>query len=151
MHFFRFCSACALALALGNTASGQIYESKDAEGNTVFSDRPSQGSKVIEVTPTNSADPVAEIPRPPPSAPADTPRQGATRPAGSTQQPTDNGDDYIYYGGGTVNKEEAQERLEEAKRLREEGAENPGREPPARVEPYAKPARPAAGGGGGRR
>jgi hypothetical protein len=85
---------------LGTTANAQIYESKDAQGNTVFSDRPSSGAEVIEVPPTNSADPVVETPRPPPSpdaadAAATRPERDR-RPASGQDLQTD--DDYIYYG-----------------------------------------------------
>ena len=55
--------ACLLALALGSLALAQIYESKDAEGNTVFSDTPTTaGDKAIDLPQTNVADPVKEMP-----------------------------------------------------------------------------------------
>jgi len=58
---------CMIGVALSATANAEIYESKDAQGNTVFSDMPSQGAAEVKVPPTNSADPVAITPRPAPS------------------------------------------------------------------------------------
>ncbi len=63
MRIFRCCLACLLGLALAGTASAQVYESKDAQGNPVFSDKPSAGAEEVKVPPTNSADPVADAPR----------------------------------------------------------------------------------------
>lgn len=137
------------------TASAQVYESKDAQGTTVFSDQPSAGAEVIKVPPTNSADAMAESPRAAqPDAAAEAPRQQNTAHPSPSGQRTESDDDYIYYGGGAANNEEAQQRREEVKERIEEGAGKPGREPPAHVVPHgeARPAaRPAGHAGGGRR
>jgi len=140
-------------LAMAGTAHAQVYESKDAQGNTVFSDQPTAGAEVIKVPPTNSAEAVEVAPRPAqPARAADTGAQPAARPApaGGAQRVQD--DDYIYYGGGAVNNEEAEQRREEFKERREEGADKPGRESPPQVEPHRNTpaARPAVGGGGRR-
>lgn len=66
----------ALLCALGPAAAlGQVYESKDAAGNPVFSDTPTPGAKPLDLPPPN----VIETPRlpaapsaPPPPAPAYT-------------------------------------------------------------------------------
>jgi Domain of unknown function (DUF4124) len=88
-----------IAVALISSPAGaEVYESKDAQGNTVFSDMPSQGAAEVKVPPTNSADPVAITPRPPP--PPETPakpRKSSASPAGSEHEERD--DDYLYYGG----------------------------------------------------
>ncbi len=143
--------ALFLVLALSSNASGQVYQSRDADGNTVFSDRPSEGSHAIEVPPTNSADPVADIPKPsrPATAPA-TPTQTRGNGVQHTQREHENDDDYIYYPGGAVNGDQAQQRRQELQERGEEGASKPGREPPAQIQPHRNIARPA-GGGGGRR
>lgn len=143
--------ATILCLAFSGHASSQVYESKDADGSTVFSDKPSAGSKAVEIPPTNSAGPVPDIPKPttPTTTPA-TNRQQEGNPAPGTQRADGNDDDYIYYPGGAVNSDQAEQRREELQERREEGAGTPGREPPVQVQPHRKVARPA-GGGGGRR
>jgi hypothetical protein len=137
-------------LATAGVANAQIYESKDAQGNTVFSDQPTAGAETIKVAPTNSADSVEVKARPAePARVAEPVRQAAPAAAGGTQR--EENDDYIYYGGGVNNNEEAQQRREALQERREEGADRPGREPPAQVQPHSNTARPAVGGGGGRR
>jgi len=147
MRMFKFWLPFMLGLAAASAASAQIYESKDAQGNTVFSDKPSAGAEVVKVAPTNSADPVeeaAERPQPAKSPAAPGRSSGSSTAPGQREE-----DDYepIYYGGGAVNNEEAQQRQEEAKERREEGAGKPDREPPARVETLPAARRPAVGGG----
>lgn len=58
-------------------AHADIYQSKDAQGNTVFSDQPSQGAHEVKVRKTNSADPVAI---PPPRAAEPTTEAGVDTP-----------------------------------------------------------------------
>jgi Domain of unknown function (DUF4124) len=143
MTFSKLVFWCIIGLTLTSAASAQVYESKDAQGNTVFSDRPSEGAEVIEVAPTNSADPAPDIPAAPrQSTTAEEPGRTAT-PAAAPRQGQD--DDYIYYGGNTGNNASArEERREEIKERREEGAGKPGREPPIQAKPHRA-------GGGGRR
>lgn len=43
---------------------GQIYQSKDADGNPVFTDQPSPGAKPIEIQETNSAGSITPMPAP---------------------------------------------------------------------------------------
>ena len=137
---------CILATALSGPASAEVYESKDAQGNTVFSDMPSQGAAEVKVPPTNSADPVAITPRPAPSpeTPA-KPRKSPANPAGSERKETD--DDYLYYGGD-YDRDEIDDQNRREKR-RDDGEARPITERP-RVEPHRNVSRPA-GGGGGRR
>ena len=68
MLFLRLTSAFALTLAVAALSQAQtkVYESTDAEGNTVFSDTPSEGAQSMEIPPTNVATPVE--PGPPPTA-----------------------------------------------------------------------------------
>jgi hypothetical protein len=147
MRSVKFWLPCVFGLALGSAAGAQVYESRDAQGNTVFSDRPSPGAEVVKVPPTNSADPVAETPErvQPPETP--NPLKRGTGSAATPDQQA--GDDYdpAYYGGVPVNNEEAQRRREEAKERREEGAGKPDRDPPARIEPRPAAPRPVSGGG----
>lgn len=137
---------CMIGVALSATASAEIYESKDAQGNTVFSDMPSQGAAEVKVPPTNSADPVAVTPRTPPSpeTPAKS-RKSPANPAGS--QDEERGDDYLYYGGD-YDRDEIDDETRLEKR-RDDGEARPITERP-RVEPHRNTSRPAAGGGGRR-
>lgn len=66
-----------IAPILCGAGSPTVYQSRDADGNVVFSDKPSDGAEAITVTPTNTADPVQHIPalaapdkQVPPAAPA---------------------------------------------------------------------------------
>ncbi len=151
MRIFKFCLACMLGLALGGGASAQVYQSKDAEGNTVFSDKPSAGAEVVKVPPTNSADPVADAPERPQPTPAPAkPRAKAGTSPGKGASGVDDDDEYPYYYGGTqVDSKEAQERREEARERREEGATKPAGERSPRAETL--PAAPRRAAGGGRR
>ncbi len=65
------------------TALAQVYQSTDADGNTVFSDQPLPGGVEVDVNPPNVADPMA-IPVAPPEAPA------RPEPQPSTQQQPEN-------------------------------------------------------------
>ncbi|MEH6549317.1 MAG: DUF4124 domain-containing protein [Pseudomonadales bacterium] len=60
----------------------QIYQSKDANGNTVFSDKPSADAAEIDLQQTNSANSVKDSPRPAP--------QAAPREQGPSEQGGDN-------------------------------------------------------------
>ncbi len=52
-------------LATSNTAFAQVYQSTDAEGNTVFSDTPTPDSQEIQIPEINVGDAV-EVPKPEP-------------------------------------------------------------------------------------
>ncbi|MDH4041439.1 MAG: hypothetical protein OEV88_12350 [Gammaproteobacteria bacterium] len=147
IKFFKFCLPCVIGVALGGGANAQVYESKDAQGNTVFSDKPSPGAEVVKVAPTNSADPVAESPERPQSAKTpDQPKRNTGIAAAPDQQADD---DYepAYYGGAPVSNEEARQQWEEAKQRREEAGDKPGVNPPPRVETRPATPRPAMSGG----
>ena len=45
-------------LATSNTAFAHVYQSTDADGNTVFSDTPTPGSQEIQIPETNLSDAV---------------------------------------------------------------------------------------------
>jgi hypothetical protein len=134
---------CIVAAALSSPTSAEVYESKDAEGNTVFSDMPSQGAAEVKVPPTNSADPVAITPRPAPSPEtAAKPRKSSAKPAGSNREEMD--DDYLYYGGDYDGDEIGDETRREKRR--EDGEARPITDRP-RVEHHRNTSRPAGGGG----
>jgi len=130
----------ALTFLLSHTAGAQVYESKDAEGNTVFSDTPSAGAQAIDVPTTNTADPVADIPAPKqqakPEAPPRTSQQ-AVEPEQAEER-----DGYIYYGDNDNNNEARERRQEIREHIKENGV--PGGQPPVHVQPHP---RPASGGG----
>ena len=52
-------------LATSNTAFAQVYQSTDADGNTVFGDTPTPNSQEIQIPETNVGDAV-EVPKPEP-------------------------------------------------------------------------------------
>ena len=58
--------ACIFAIALSTAAQAEIYESKDAEGNPVFTDTPATGAQEVILPQDNIADSVKV---PPQSAP----------------------------------------------------------------------------------
>jgi hypothetical protein len=95
MVFLRLITALALSLAVTALSQAQtrVYESTDAEGNTVFSDTPSAGAKSMEVPPTNVATPVEPEPR------AAVVSEGGAAPTGAPEKPEEqvriigNGDD----------------------------------------------------------
>lgn len=72
---FKLCLACGTVLwSLG--ASAQIYEGKDEEGNTSFSDVPTAGAEKVDLQETNTATSVEVRPPEP-----ETPKVKATAPA----------------------------------------------------------------------
>lgn len=145
MNVYKTLMPCALSLLLASATSAQIYESKDAEGNTVFSDQPSAGSEVIKVPETNLAEPVEDIPRPESASQPEQPREASQNSRGPAVAGEQEGEDYIYYGDND-NDNQARERRQEVRERNNEGG-LPGGEPPAHVQPHLKPARPAAAGG----
>jgi len=148
MRISKVLLPCILGMALNTTASAEIYESKDAQGNTVFSDMPSQGAAKVKVPPTNAADPVAITPRPPPSpeTPA-KPRKPSAGPASAEREEID--DDYLYYGDN-YDRDEVDDDTKREKRRDEDNVAKSKREQPV-VTPHRNVSRPAGGGGGGRR
>jgi hypothetical protein len=106
MRHLRIITICLVALALHGKAWAQIYETKDAQGNTEFTDSPpSENAKEIDLQQTN----IADAPAP---APEDV-SQGQTQPdAAVGQQPSvdennvvierDGYDDGVYGDGAYV-------------------------------------------------
>ena len=106
------------ALAVG-TANAQIYESKDAEGVTEFSDTPSSGAEVVDLPATNVVDPVQEPAMPPAAEQESMPAAGGEgrvvgeasgEAGGEALQP-----DYIYYGGDDEDDPRLQRREDAAR------------------------------------
>jgi hypothetical protein len=160
-------SIAATALLQG-TATAQIYESKDAEGVTEFSDTPTQGAEVVDLPTTNVVAPVEESPMEAqvPAAPA--PREASAPAPEYTGGEEGEGGDDNYYGGYGYDDDDLTpreqrrtdaDRLENADRVEHHmpaeaaGAEQRAAEPgPAMGEPG--PAMRPEGGvhaGGGRR
>jgi hypothetical protein len=100
--------ACAMTLAFSQAALAEIYKSKDAEGNTVFTDKPAtQEAKPVELAPTNIAEPPEEMPEPV-EAPAAAPAPQAPAPA--------EGGDVVIIGGNDELDERVERRIIERRR-----------------------------------
>ena len=54
--------AAVLAVTLSTIAQAEVYESKDAEGNPVFTDSAVPGAEAVNLPQTNIADRVEEVP-----------------------------------------------------------------------------------------
>ena len=54
--------AAILAVTLSTIAHAEVYESKDAEGNAVFTDSPAPGAEEVALPQTNVADRVEKLP-----------------------------------------------------------------------------------------
>ena len=54
--------AAILAVTLSTIAHAEVYESKDAEGNAVFTDSPAPGAEEVALPQTNVADHVEKLP-----------------------------------------------------------------------------------------
>lgn len=106
----RFVALGLFGLVLHSTASAQIYESTDAQGEPEFSDTPTQGAEVVDLPETNLAEPPAEQPA--------APEQ--TRPAHEQGMPASDGggeegenvDGTVYYGGDEVDSPRVQRRVD---------------------------------------
>lgn len=72
MNFSITSLVCIFAIALGSTAQAEIYKSKDAEGNPIFTDTPTAGATEVELQQENIADAVKVPPRPTPEPGAKT-------------------------------------------------------------------------------
>lgn len=126
------------------SGAGKVYQSTDAEGNTVFSDMPSAGAKAITVAPANSADPVQDIP----ALAAPEEREATPQTVRYTDEPnTDEAfeDDSDYWVTNNVDRDD----IEEARRERERRRDAPITDRP-RVQPLPAVVRPAAVDGGRR-
>lgn len=81
--FTMFTRVFAITLALGSTmtAQAQVYETTDAQGNTVFTDvPPTEDAKIVDVDTTNIADSVEVRPPEPKAPPAETPSRNIAPP-----------------------------------------------------------------------
>ena len=65
--------ATFFVLVLCSTAQAEIYESKDAEGNPIFTDTPMAGAEEVELQQENIADAVKVPPQPAPEPGAEPP------------------------------------------------------------------------------
>jgi hypothetical protein len=70
--------AACFCLLLAAPLSAQIYQSKDADGNPVFSDNPSPGAAEVDLNRPNVADSVEVRPLPAPAVTAQTPSSPPT-------------------------------------------------------------------------
>ena len=61
--------ACLLTIALSTSAQAEIYETKDAEGNPVFTDTPTAAAEKVVLPTENIADAV-KVPPAPPAGPS---------------------------------------------------------------------------------
>ena len=140
-----------LAMATGSPIHAEVYQSKDAQGNTVFSDQPSPGAQEIAVPTTNSADPVAETPRPPPQENPPVKRRKPASPDIADEKRRDDtyDDDIIYYDGDYDRDDLYERRMIERRQGEGDGAQ-PKRERPVKPEHHRSTPR-RAGGGAGRR
>jgi hypothetical protein len=73
--------AFILAIGLSGSALADIYETKDADGNTVFTDTPTSNANKVDLPETNVADAVKEMPHSAPEAAA-KPKPGTGQTAG---------------------------------------------------------------------
>ena len=102
-------SGCMIFLLLTSMAQAQIYKSKDADGNVVYTDvPPTDEAKEVNLNPMNTADSV-EV-RPPETKQAEA--QG--RQVGGDAQPS--GGDPVYLG---TNNGLTRDKVNEEKRQRE--------------------------------
>jgi hypothetical protein len=125
----RFLLAGAAVLACLSTGSqAEIYQSRDAEGNVVFSDTPTAGSEKLDVQQTNTADSV-DVPPP-------APREERTNTPPSPVADDREEDGPIIIGGDNVGEDlyEAHRREE-----RRDHLDGPGG---ARPQPTPLPAKP---------
>ena len=58
MKFSMTSLTCMLAMALSGAVRAEVYESKDAEGNPVFTDSPKAGAEKVDLPQENIADAV---------------------------------------------------------------------------------------------
>lgn len=131
---------CIIAMALATAASAEIYQSKDAQGNTVYSDMPSQGAEEIKVPRTNAADPVVAPPSPPPQEQATTTQKTSAKPAKPERQ--EMGDDTYHYVDDDYDDLSDRRALE--RRRGNDDVAQPKRERPVSAEPRRNVSRPAA-------
>ena len=62
MNYSLKCLAAIFAVTLSTIAHAEVYESKDAEGNAVFTDSPVPGAEEVDLPQTNVADHVEKLP-----------------------------------------------------------------------------------------
>jgi hypothetical protein len=141
-----------VAPILCGAGSGKVYQSKDADGNIVFSDMPSDGAEVITVAPTNSADPVQHIPAlaaPDKNAPPAQPATKLTTSEPQVEHEDKDEDEQGYWIGN--DGDDLHDLNDTDNRLRdpESSRDTPIADRP-RVQPLPSGTRPAPGGAGRR-
>ena len=120
--------ACSMAMA----AQAQIYETRDAEGNPVFTDMPTQQAEEVELQPSNIADSVEPRPPEPAAPPAE---DKASPPASEPSVRVVGGNDDLE----DLREEVRQDRMREAVREHKDGG-------PVTVQPVPR-VRPHRGSG----
>jgi hypothetical protein len=148
MRLHRILCLVFVAPMLCGAGSPTVYQSKDADGNTVFSDMPSDGAEAIKVAPTNSSDPVQHIPAlaaPDKKVPAAQPAIKLTTTSTSVEDKVEDrgeqDDDANYWIDNDANdREDSDNRLRDRETLRNTSiADRP------QVQPLPSGARPAPG------
>jgi hypothetical protein len=93
----------ALAAACG-VAQAQIYQSKDADGNTVFSDTETKGATQVDLKTSNIADPVVEVPGEASDEPAATEEQAPPKESAWRAPDPDAGPNTVIMGDQTIRR-----------------------------------------------
>ena len=68
MKFSTTSLACIIAMSLSGITQAEIYETKDAQGNPVFTDTPTAGAQEIDLQKANIVDAVTPTPQAAPKA-----------------------------------------------------------------------------------
>ena len=69
MKFSTTSLACIIAMSLSGITQAEIYETKDAQGNPVFTDTPTAGAQEIDLQKANIVDAVTATPQAAPNPP----------------------------------------------------------------------------------
>ncbi len=129
----RFVALGLFGLVLHSTASAQIYESRDAQGEPEFSDTPTQGAEVVDLPGTNLAEPPAAQP-----TASEQTRSAQEQEMPATDVGGEEGEDVgvsVYYEGDDVDDPRVQRRVDEDRidnalpgdPVRSDAAPGPGR------------------------
>jgi len=107
----RFIAVGLLGLVLHSTASAQIYESKDAQGEPEFSDTPTEGAEVVDLPGTNLAEPPAAQPTAPEQTQSAQEQEMPATDGGGEEGEAVDGD--MYYEGDEADNPRVQRRVDE--------------------------------------
>lgn len=107
----RFVALGLFGLVLHSTASAQIYESRDAQGEPEFSDTPTQGAEVVDLPETNLAEPPAAQPTAPEQTQSAREQGMPATDGGGEEGEAVDGD--MYYEGEEADNPRVQRRVDE--------------------------------------